>query len=428
MIESVKMKRIIYITGGLGGETRELEIHLKILNIIYPNCLIDVVVLYHTFVEVKMNNVNINVLNTERNLNIFKKILNLFYWILKIYKFKKSKKYDLCISNADPSNIVNAVSSLIAYKNLKNTVLRISGNLSNINFYHQNVFYLSYFYKFFYGLIYKFLYNKVKVVTFISKTTQEDGIKFGISPKISKVLYNPFPIDTIKNMSEEELKEEICLFDFPVIISVGRLIKAKGHWYLLRIFKYLKTNFRKDVKLVIIGDGELRNYLIDLSNKLKLITFVWNRDKIDKNYDVYFLGFKKNPFKFISKSYIFAFPSLWEGFGNVLVESLICGVPIISADCKVGPREILAPNSEINKQTKDIDFSEYGVLMPVFDGKFKNYNDLLSESEKKWIEVLSRFIEDKNLRNYYSQRAKERSIDFSMEKSIENWKKVFKDV
>ncbi|MEM1578023.1 MAG: glycosyltransferase [Candidatus Pacearchaeota archaeon] len=80
--------------------------------------------------------------------------------------------------------------------------------------------------------------------------------------------------------------------DFPNLITVGRLTKQKGQWYLLRVFKELKKDF-SELKLLILGDGELRNYLVNLSEKLGLKTYLWNKDKISENFDVYFLGSQK---------------------------------------------------------------------------------------------------------------------------------------
>lgn len=109
------------------------------------------------------------------------------------------------------------------------------------------------------------------------------------------------------------------------------------------------------MKLAILGRGELEDYLKQLACEM------------DLEKDVYFLGFQKNPFKFISKSKIYVFPSLYEGFPNALCEAMACGVTVISSDCKSGPREILAPETNIDGETKIIEYAKYGMLLPVCD-------------------------------------------------------------
>ena len=119
-----------------------------------------------------------------------------------------------------------------------------------------------------------------------------------------KTIYNPVEVEEIKRKTQESLEKYEFLKNFPFLITVGRLTKAKGQWYLLRIFKHLKTKY-KDLKLVILGEGELKEYLIKLSQNLDLKTYVWDRDILDDSYDVYFLGFQENPYKFVKYSKAF---------------------------------------------------------------------------------------------------------------------------
>ncbi len=196
-------------------------------------------------------------------------------------------------------------------------------------------------------------------------------------------------------------------------------------WYLLRVFKALKEK-HKDLKLVILGEGDLKDYLVGLSEGLGLKTYVWDTDELSESFDVYFLGFQKNPFKFIARSKLFVFPSLWEGFPNALVEAMACGVPVISSDCKSGPREILAPNTDFNHQTQKPEFAEYGVLMPVFEIKYKTAKEPLEEREIMWVETIDKLLEDEILRKNYSEKAKQRAEDFTIEKVVQEWKEVLK--
>jgi len=67
-------------------------------------------------------------------------------------------------------------------------------------------------------------------------------------------------------------------------------------------------------------------------------------------------GFVSNPYKYMGKANVFVLSSIYEGFANVLVEALACGIPVVSTDCESGPREIL-------------DNGKYGKLVPVGDAE-----------------------------------------------------------
>ena len=119
-----------------------------------------------------------------------------------------------------------------------------------------------------------------------------------------------------------------------------------------------------------------------------------------------------------------SFPSLWEGFPNALVESMDCTVCVVSSDCRNGPRERLAPDTDFSHQTQKPEFAEYGVLMPVFEVKYKSAEEPLEEREIMWIETIDKLLEDENLKKHYSEKAKQRAEDFRIEKIVEKWREI----
>ena len=276
-------------------------------------------------------------------------------------------------------------------------------------------------------LLVRILYPKADLIIAVSHGVKHSLINLGIKEEKIKVIYNPYPIDEIRELAKEPLGSYEEIFKEPVLITAGRLTRPKGQWYLIRVFKALKEK-HKDLKLVILGEGELKEYLVKLSEELGLKTYVWDRDKLSESFDVYFLGFQKNPFKFIARSKLFVFSSLWEGFPNALVESMACSVCVVSSDCRSGPREILAPNTDFNYQTQKPEFAEYGVLMPVFEVKYKTANEPLEEKEMMWVKTIDKLLEDKSVRKNYSEKAKQRAEDFRIEKIVEKWKEIIYDV
>ncbi|MFN3599565.1 MAG: glycosyltransferase [Aquificaceae bacterium] len=266
----------------------------------------------------------------------------------------------------------------------------------------------------------KFFYPRADFVIAVSfgvaKYLEE---KYKVSKDKLAVIYNPVDVEKIQALVKEPLEIDLS----PYVITVGRLTEAKGQWYLLRVFKEIKKVF-PEIRLLIFGEGELKNYLVNFSESLGLKTYLYDRDRLEKGYDVYFMGFSKNPFNYISKAKAFLLTSLWEGFPNVLIEALACGVCVISSDCRSGPREILAPDTDFNFQTKEPEIAKYGILMPVFEIKYIGAKEPITEKEKMWVEIVEKVLVDEKLRKDYAEKGKERAKDFSLEKILQKWKEV----
>ena len=263
-----------------------------------------------------------------------------------------------------------------------------------------------------YRLLIKILYNKADLVIAVSNLVKNDLISsFRIKDDKIKVIYNPYDLEKIRKLASEEIEIEYQeIFKFPTIITVGRLSKQKGQWHLIRAFKKVKEVL-SDVKLVILGQGELEDYLKKLAIDLGL------------EKDVHFLGFQKNPFKYINRSTIYVFPSLYEGFPNALCEAMACGIPVISADCKSGPREILAPETDITRETKEIEYGTYGILVPVCDGQMYGYNDNITKEEEILSGSIVELLENQALLKQYSIKVLNRVKDFEQEIIIKLWEK-----
>ena len=126
----------------------------------------------------------------------------------------------------------------------------------------------------------------------------------------------------------------------PVVLCVGRLVPLKDHATLLRAFAevvQLRTS-----RLVVLGEGPERDGLKCLADELGI------------GQVVDFVGFRLNPFAYMSKARVFALPSRYEGSPNVLIQAMACGTPVVSSDCPSGPREILEDG-------------KWGTLVPVGD-------------------------------------------------------------
>jgi glycosyltransferase involved in cell wall biosynthesis len=382
-----------------------------------------IVLIFENIIKHKVEAWTISI-NSPATQSLFKKLLNFPVRYLNIRKLKQEIKPDFVISLVEPANLFNVLTKISSQKTILSFHSNYTATLRENPFFGKGI--ARSILKTIYTLALKTIYNRADLLIAISKGVAEDLIKnYGINSNKVKVIYNPYPTDEIRELAKEPLGSYEEIFKYPVLITAGRLTKPKGQWYLLRIFKALKEK-HKDLKLVILGEGELKDYLVKLSQELGLKTYVWDRDALSESFDVYFLGFKKNPFKFTARSKLFVFPSLWEGFPNALVEAMACSVCVVSSDCRSGPREILAPNTDFNYQAQKPEFAEYGVLMPVFEIKYKSANEPLEEREIIWVETIDKLLEDENLRKHYSEKAKQRAEDFRIEKIVQEWREILR--
>ncbi|WP_119329191.1 glycosyltransferase [Cysteiniphilum halobium] len=146
--------------------------------------------------------------------------------------------------------------------------------------------------------------------------------KFRVKPKSIHVLYNFFDFDLIRNKAQE-----FSVNEKPYILHVGRYsLDSKRQDLLLAAFDQLTT----DVRLIFITDNvpALEN-LVKLSKKRKQVKV---------------MNFMSNPFPYMKSAQVVVLCSDYEAFGNVIVEAMICGVTVVSTDCKSGPKEILVEN------------------------------------------------------------------------------------
>ncbi|OGZ77535.1 MAG: hypothetical protein A3G45_02135 [Candidatus Staskawiczbacteria bacterium RIFCSPLOWO2_12_FULL_37_15] len=250
--------------------------------------------------------------------------------------------------------------------------------------------------------IIKLLFNKSKKVICVSKTVAEDlTSNFGIKKEKIKIIYNPVNVEKIREQADFPIEPEYGeIFKNPVIITMGRLSIEKNYESLIKSFKEIKNEI-KTAKLVILGAGENKEFLEQLIKELGF------------EDSVYLLGRQDNPFRFLAKAKVFVLASLREGLPCSILEAMACGIPIISTDCKSGPREILAPETDINYQTKDIEYAEFGILTPI---------DSLPDSEKKLAEAVINVLTDKKLSNNLIEKSKQRAKDFNIKNIIKEWK------
>jgi glycosyltransferase involved in cell wall biosynthesis len=168
-------------------------------------------------------------------------------------------------------------------------------------------------------------YSAADLIVATSRGVADDLTKnFGVDPDAIEVVPNPVDLDGVRRKARED-----AVLDAgpgPVIVAAGRLADAKNYPLLIDAIAVLRQSV--PARLFILGQGELEPAL--------------RRHISSKGLDeaVTLLGFHQNPWKFIARADVFALSSHYEGFGNVLIEAMALGVPVV-ATASAGTRDII---------------------------------------------------------------------------------------
>lgn len=239
----------------------------------------------------------------------------------------------------------------------------------------------------------RFLIQKFMMALFYPFADKIIGISKGVADDVKKHLFcgqakvgwihNPvISSETMDQLSLECMDRWFENRARPIFVTSGRLVAQKDQKTLLLAFsEFLK---QKNGSLLILGEGPLRDDLEGLANRLGITKHIL------------FRGFVPSPLSYMKKADVFVLSSAWEGFCNVLVEALLCGLPVVSTDCPSGPSEIL-------------DGGHYGALVPVGD-------------HVKLAKAMETAAEQKA----DSESQVKRAMDFSVEKICNDYEDLFR--
>ena len=202
------------------------------------------------------------------------------------------------------------------------------------------------------------LHNKKKKIEYFNEVDHVIGVSNFVCEQIKNnktTIYNGLDIEKIQNSKPVDLKNTFHINNnYPTLLSIGRLVKAKGFSYLIEAVKDLNVN------ILIVGDGPLKDELKEKIEKFNL------QDR------VMLAGFRDDVFSLIKSSDGVVISSLNEGFSYVFAEALILEKPLIStdvADIKLFiPHQFCSNIADINQlksnienfiQNQNMDFSNY---------------------------------------------------------------------
>jgi len=258
---------------------------------------------------------------------------------------------------------------------------------SNPNLQYKRRIYFKFLIRFLYRL------KRVRKIVPVSKELKEIfHLNYKIGRNKLKTIYNGIDLQEVQALAKEKISINNEVFENPdyiKFITIGRLSVEKGHIYLIQAFSKVVKKIA-NARLIIIGEGvgegDMRPYIEKLIKKYQLEDYV----KL--------LGFQSNPYKFLSRSDILVLPSLNEALPYALIEALTLQIPIVSTNCKTGPKELLQNG-------------KYGLLTKVADAE-----DL--------AEKMIQLAKDESLREHFSEISRDQIYLFDQEKFKERWVKL----
>ncbi len=223
-----------------------------------------------------------------------------------------------------------------------------------------------------------FTFPFVDGIVTVSRGAAEDLAKFAnLNHSDITVIYNPI----VGNLSLSEAGKLQRIVGWTSsefkLLAVGKLKAIKDFATLLEAFSLIPPDY--DSKLLILGEGDCRAGLQLQAQQLGI------QDRL------FMPGFIADPTPFYKQADLFVMTSIAEGFGNVLVEALAVGLPVVSTDCPSGPREILSEG-------------KFGRLVPVGNSK-----------------ALALAIEQSLIATHNRSALMARAQDFSIDKAAEKY-------
>jgi glycosyltransferase involved in cell wall biosynthesis len=316
-------KRIAFFLASLrGGGAEKSVVHLA--NYYIENGVdVDIVLVQKIGPYLKDLHSNIRIIDLNKNRS-FNSILALRSYLLEV-------EPDVLMSSVIHTNLVTIFSKLLLFKRCKTRIVVNQVNHMTMSMTKRKKINGLHILKF---KLIAFLYSLSDGVICMSKGVMKDLLSYGsISKHCIVYIYNPVVTGAMINYSTNS-----SLFEKITFLGVGRLEEQKHFSLLIDAFSIVKQSV--DAQLIILGEGSLRGDLINQVQELGL------------QNDVHLAGFVDNPFSYMKRADTFVLSSLWEGFGNVVAESLALGMQVVSTDCPSGPSEILCGG-------------DYGQLVPM---------------------------------------------------------------
>ncbi|MBT6598245.1 MAG: glycosyltransferase [Bacteroidetes Order II. Incertae sedis bacterium] len=264
------------------------------------------------------------------------------------------------------------------------------------------------------------LYRRASIIVAVSPEIKSELKEF-LAPNSPNILTLPNPIDCRRieaNAAEHygDYRDVLCGKRF--LVSVASLTTQKNHCQMLDVFAGLlaKPDEGQALKLMLLGDGPLREKLHDQCRRLNLAFFdAGSSQCFDDDAQVYFLGFQSNPYRLLSKARLMMLTSHWEGLPIALLEAMALGVPSVVSDCSQGIREVwnLTGKSTDSSTLSQAITTPFGLLVPS--------NEDSESAQEIWEEAIQQALSLGERREQMIENCQTRAQDYSIDRVTSIW-------
>ena len=284
-------------------------------------------------------------------------LVRLYQRVRRLMQIKAEREVDVCLSFLEGADYVNflAFGRGRRYASIRGSKTK-DGQISGFKGWFRK------------RVLLPFVYSRMDAILPVSEAICREMVEdFGVSRERLCAIRNFYAPDEIDAAAAEPIDHDVAssIARHQVIATVSRLHPQKNHASFLHVIAQLRRD-RPEVRAAILGSGAELNVLKAECKKLGIDYWCCGGSgPFDPEKAVWFFGYVPNPIAIVARSRAFALPSRHEGFPNALVEAMLCGIPVVAADCQSGPREILGLHSKSGG--KMVEVGAGGLLVPIPD-------------------------------------------------------------
>ncbi|QOS67042.1 glycosyltransferase [Eggerthella guodeyinii] len=361
MSKGVSRKKALFVVNSLAGGGAERTC-VYLANVMAQDADVDIVTLYEDASMPELAGVHIESLGLGRDVGKAAKLSQLF---------AARKKLDAFVSRREQEGRYDLVTAHLTASHVLTSFSRVAERCLYVH--HSLPFAIHQLYPMPLLRYLRRIYRHGQSVSVSDGVRRQVVELFGADPSNVTTIYNAVPCEHIREKMHEDIP-----FEKEFLLCVGRLASSKRFDRMVRAFA--EGGFDERFDLVFLGEGPLKGDLMNLAESLGV------------GASVYFPGYTENPYAWMNRSSAMIMTSDREALPTVLIEGLMAGTRVVSADCDFGPREILTG-----------EFAAYLVQPDSIGDYIEAIKGALESYPSPSAELFRRYDADEVVRQYFAR-------------------------